>query len=72
MNDEPASPDQSVPSQSKTAMRGASALLGAMPAFDAVSYGIAAAGVLLIALAATVQPAWRAATVEPMRVLRDE
>jgi putative ABC transport system permease protein len=54
------------------AMRGASALFGAMPAFDAVSYGIAAAGVLLIALAATVQPAWRAATVEPMRVLRDE
>jgi len=54
------------------AMRGASALLGAMPAFDAVSYGIAAAGVLLIALAATLQPAWRAATVEPMRVLRDE
>ena len=54
------------------AMRGASALLGAMPAFDAVSYGIAAVGVLLIALAATVQPAWRAATVEPMRVLRDE
>jgi len=54
------------------AMRGVSALLGAMPAFDAVSYGIAAAGVLLIALAATVQPAWRAATVEPMRVLRDE
>jgi len=54
------------------AMRGASALLGAMPAFDAVSYGIATAGVLLIALAATVQPAWRAATVEPMQVLRDE
>ena len=57
---------------SVAAMRGASALLGAMPAFDAVSYGIAAVGVLLIALAATLQPAWRAATVEPMRVLRDE
>jgi putative ABC transport system permease protein len=54
------------------AMRGASALLGAMPAFDLVSYALAAAGVLLIALAATLQPAWRAATVEPMRVLRDE
>jgi putative ABC transport system permease protein len=54
------------------AMRGVSSLLGQMPAFDLVSYGIAAAGVLLIALAATVQPAWRAATVEPMRVLRDE
>jgi putative ABC transport system permease protein len=54
------------------AMRGASAVLGKMPAFDAASYGIAAAAVLLIALAATLQPAWRAATVEPMRVLRDE
>jgi putative ABC transport system permease protein len=54
------------------AMRGVSALLGAMPAFDLVSYGVAAAGVLLIALAATLQPAWRAATVQPMRVLRDE
>jgi len=57
---------------SLAAMRGVSALLGAMPAFDWVSYAAAAAGVLLIALAATMQPAWRAATVEPMRVLRDE
>jgi ABC-type antimicrobial peptide transport system permease subunit len=54
------------------AMRGASALLGAMPSFDWISYAVAAGGVLLIALAATVQPAWRAATVEPMRVLRNE
>jgi len=57
---------------SLAAMRGVSSLLGAMPAFDWASYAVAAAGVLAIALAATVQPAWRAATVEPMRVLRDE
>jgi len=47
-------------------------LLGQIPAFDPVAYGVAAAGVLLIALGATLQPAYRAATVEPMRVLRDE
>jgi len=43
-----------------------------MPAFDLVSYGVASGGVLLIAIAATLQPAYRAAMVEPMRVLRDE
>jgi putative ABC transport system permease protein len=53
-------------------MRVISTLLGQLPGFDPVSYGVAAAGVLLIALAATLQPAWRAATVEPMQVLRDE
>jgi putative ABC transport system permease protein len=53
-------------------MRVVSSLLGQMPAFDAVSYGAAAAGVLAIALAATLQPAYRAATVEPMQVLRNE
>ncbi len=53
-------------------MRVMGTLLGKMPEFDPVSYAVAAAGVLLIALAATVQPAWRAATVEPMQVLRDE
>jgi len=53
-------------------MRVVSSLLGKMPAFDPVSYGIAIAGVLLVAIAATLQPAYRAATVEPMRVLRDE
>jgi putative ABC transport system permease protein len=53
-------------------MRVVGSLLGKMAALDAVSYGIAAAGVLLIALAATVLPAYRAATVEPMQVLRSE
>jgi putative ABC transport system permease protein len=53
-------------------MRVIGSLLGEMPAFDLVSYGVAAGGVLLIALAATLQPAYRAATVEPMQVLRDE
>lgn len=53
-------------------MRGVSTLLGEMPAFDLLSYVVATVGVLVIALAATIQPARRAATVEPMRVLRDE
>jgi len=53
-------------------MRGVSTLLGEMPAFDVISYAVATVGVLVIALAATMQPAWRAATIEPMRVLRDE
>jgi putative ABC transport system permease protein len=47
-------------------------LLGKMPTFDPVSYAIAAAGVLLIAVAATLLPAQRAAMVDPMQVLRDE
>jgi putative ABC transport system permease protein len=53
-------------------MRVVSSQLGKMPAFDAVSYGIAAAGVLMIAVAATLVPAFRAAMVEPMKVLRSE
>ncbi|WP_263355679.1 ABC transporter permease [Acidicapsa ligni] len=53
-------------------MRAIGTLFGQMPAFDAMSYGIAAAGVLLIALSATLLPAYRAATVEPMQVLRNE
>jgi len=47
-------------------------LLGQTAGFDPVSYGVAAAAVLLIALTATLQPAYRAATVEPMQVLRSE
>jgi putative ABC transport system permease protein len=43
-----------------------------MPAFDAASYAIAAAAVLAITVLATAQPAYRAAVVEPMRVLREE
>jgi putative ABC transport system permease protein len=53
-------------------MRVISSLLGEMPAFDMISYSAAAAGVLLIALSATLLPAYRAATVEPMQVLRNE
>jgi putative ABC transport system permease protein len=53
-------------------MRVMGSLLGKLPAFDPVSYAVAVAGVLLIALAATLQPAFRAAMVEPMQVLRDE
>ena len=57
---------------SLAATRAMGAMLGEMPAFDLISYAVATAGVLAIALAATLQPAWRAATLEPMRVLRDE
>jgi putative ABC transport system permease protein len=53
-------------------MRVMSSLLGQTPGFDLVAYGVAAAGVLIIALSATLQPAYRAATVEPMQVLRNE
>jgi putative ABC transport system permease protein len=53
-------------------MRAIATLLGEMPGFDAAAYAIAAAGVLVVAIAATLQPAYRAATVEPMQVLRNE
>jgi putative ABC transport system permease protein len=53
-------------------MRVMSSLLGQNPGIDPVAYGVAAVGVLLITLAATLQPAYRAATVEPMQVLRNE
>jgi putative ABC transport system permease protein len=49
-----------------------SSLLGKMPAFDPVSYAVAVGVVVLIAISATLQPAYRAAMVEPMQVLRDE
>jgi putative ABC transport system permease protein len=53
-------------------MRVLGTLLGETQGFDAFSFGVAAVGVLLVSLAATLQPAYRAATVEPMQVLRDE
>jgi len=53
-------------------MRVMSSMLGQQPHLDAVAYGVAAGGVLMIALVATLQPAWQAARVEPMQVLRDE
>ena len=45
---------------------------GRLPGFDAVTFGVAIAGVLVVALTATVLPARRAATVDPMQVLRSE
>ncbi len=48
------------------------ALLGQVPSFDPTTYAMAVCGVLLIALLATVLPARRAATVDPMQVLRSE
>jgi putative ABC transport system permease protein len=53
-------------------MRVIATLLGEMPGVDMAAYGIAAAGVLVVAIGATLQPAYRAATVEPMQVLRNE
>ena len=53
-------------------MRVISTLLGQMAGFDAMAFAMAAAGVLVVSLAATLQPAFRAAMVEPMQVLRSE
>ena len=47
-------------------------VVGQLPAFDAVAYLLAAAGILAIALIATLLPARRAATTDPMTVLRSE
>ncbi len=49
----------------------ASSLYGVKP-LDAVSYLLAVVGVALVALAASVVPAARAASVDPMRALRME
>jgi putative ABC transport system permease protein len=47
-------------------------LLGQVAGIDALAFAIAGAGVLMVALLAALQPACRAATVEPMQVLRSE
>jgi putative ABC transport system permease protein len=47
-------------------------LLGKLPAFDAASYAMAIAGVLVVSAAAVLIPGRRAAQVEPMQVLRGE
>jgi len=47
-------------------------LIGKLPQFDAAAYGIAVAGVLAVAAAAVLVPSRRAASVEPMQVLRGE
>jgi ABC-type antimicrobial peptide transport system permease subunit len=49
----------------------ASSLYGVQP-LDAVSYLLAVLGVALVALAASVVPAARAAGIDPMRALRME
>ncbi|HZL29141.1 MAG TPA: ABC transporter permease [Acidobacteriaceae bacterium] len=53
-------------------MRTMGSLLGKFGDVDAWSYGLAALGVMLIALIATFVPARRAATIEPMQALRTE
>jgi putative ABC transport system permease protein len=47
-------------------------LLGQVAGVDATAFAIAGAGVLTVALLAALQPAFRAAMVEPMQVLRSE
>ncbi|MGA8939600.1 MAG: ABC transporter permease [Acidobacteriaceae bacterium] len=47
-------------------------VLGKLPTFDLVAYGLAILSVLGIALCATLLPARRASTIEPMAVLRSE
>lgn len=47
-------------------------LLGQVAGVDATAFAIAGAGVLAVALLAALQPAFRAAMVEPMQVLRSE
>jgi ABC-type antimicrobial peptide transport system permease subunit len=48
-----------------------SALYGVKPQ-DALSYGVAVAGVLIVALVASAIPAQRAASVDPLKALRAE
>lgn len=52
--------------------RGLGGFLVGVAATDPVTYGAAALFFALIALAASLAPAWRASRVEPMRVLREE
>ena len=47
-------------------------VVGPLPAFDPVGYGLAALGIFLLAGVATLLPARAAASVEPMNVLRSE
>jgi predicted permease len=47
------------------------ALYGVKP-YDAVSYAFAALGIAIVAFAASVVPAWRAASVDPLTALRSE
>ena len=53
-------------------LRAGSNVLGKLPAFDIPSLLLACAGVMFLSLAATFPPSRRAATVEPMQVLRGE
>jgi ABC-type antimicrobial peptide transport system permease subunit len=48
-----------------------SALYGVRP-YDVVSYAVACFGVLVVAIAASVIPARRAASVDPAKALRSE
>ncbi len=47
-------------------------VVGSLPVFDAVGYGLGAFLILLLAMLATLLPARAAASVEPMNVLRSE
>ena len=47
-------------------------VVGALPAFDAIAYSLAALLIFLLAVMATLVPARAAASVDPMNVLRSE
>ncbi len=47
-------------------------VVGPLPAFDAIAYGLAALLILLLAVVATLAPARAAASVDPMNVLRSK
>jgi len=53
-------------------VRFVASVVGKLPAFDPVAYALTSLGVLTIALLATLLPARRASSVEPMTVLRSE
>jgi putative ABC transport system permease protein len=53
-------------------MRVLSSVLGKLPGFDLTAYALAIFAVLMIALFATLIPARRASTIDPMTVLRSE
>ncbi|HEY4356798.1 MAG TPA: ABC transporter permease [Acidobacteriaceae bacterium] len=53
-------------------LRAGANVLGKLPVFDVPSLLLACAGVLILSLSATLAPSRRAATVEPMQVLRGE
>lgn len=57
---------------SLAASRVLGSVVGPLPAFDAQAYTLAACAIVLLSLLAALLPAWAAATVDPVEVLRSE